>query len=164
MPADLPCRLMTGGATLSENLIVPIPSVIEGTVLLSRTVLPPRGTEAYLPVAQSQPVAQIGGSVFVYRGRFEIPLASAASYAARANQLTELKRFDEAVADARKGIEIAPQAVQPHFALGLALSGSGQKEEARQALETAIGLMQSNPALYRNAEIRARRELERLQK
>jgi hypothetical protein len=44
----------------------------------------------------------------------------------------------------------------------LALVRAGQKEEARHELGKAIGAATSNPALFRNVEVRALRELSRL--
>ena len=159
-----PCRLMPGSfpGDNAEQPIEPTPPVIEGTVLLSITTLPPRGGAEYLPIAQSQPIAQIGGSIFVYRGRFEIPLAAALSHAARANQLIRFNRFEEAVADGRKAVEFAPGDSRTHLALGIVLARAGQKDEARREFETVIELAKSNPALFRNAEIRAQQEIKRL--
>jgi 4-amino-4-deoxy-L-arabinose transferase-like glycosyltransferase len=146
LPADFPCRyIATASAGSTERLFEPVPPIIEGTILLSTTVLPPRAEE-FLPIAQSvAPIAQIGGSVFVYRGRFEIPQAAAWSLSARVEQLIYLKRFEEAFTDARKAVELAPTSPYSHFALGLALENLGRKEEARQAFETEIKLMQLSP-------------------
>ncbi len=43
----------------------------------------PRGNE-YLPVIRNEPIANIGGSILVYRGRFEVPLVAALSHYGRA--------------------------------------------------------------------------------
>ncbi len=139
-----------------------MPPVIEGTVLLSVTTLPPRGDEEFLPIAQSQPIAQIGGSIFVYRGRFEVPLAAALSHARRAEQLVRLNRFEEALTDGRKAVELAPNHPRTHLWLGIALARIGQKDEARREFEMAIRFVEANPSLFRNVELRARQELKRL--
>ena len=115
-----------------------------------------------LPIAQSKPIAQIGGSIFVYQGRFEIPLAAALSHAERANQFVRLNRFEEAVADGRKAIELAPDDSRAHFSLGIALARAGQKDEARREFETVIETAKSNPSLFRNVEVRAQQEIKRL--
>ena len=109
-----------------------------------------------------EPIAQVGGSIFVYRGRFEIPLAAALSHATRADQFVRLNRFEEAVADGRKAVELAPDDSRTYLALGIALARSGQKEEARGEFETVIEKAKSNPALFRNAEVRAQQEIRRL--
>ncbi|MBA2525635.1 MAG: glycosyltransferase family 39 protein [Pyrinomonadaceae bacterium] len=159
-----PCRLMPGSfpGSVTDEPDEPVPPVIEGTVLLGVLSLPPRGGNEYVPITQSQPIAQIGGSVFVYRGRFEIPLAAALSHAERANQFVRLKRFEEAVADGRKAIELAPNDSRTHLSLGIALARAGQKDEARREFETTIEVAKLNPSLFRNAEVRAQQEIERL--
>jgi hypothetical protein len=156
-----PCRLMPGshGWNTTEELIEPIPPVVEGTVLLSVAVLPPLGEDVYLPITKTEPVAQIGGGVFVYRGRFEIPLASALSYASRSHQLLQQNRFDEAVPDARRAAELAPNDARIRFALGIALARAGKQDEARREFETTINLAQANPAMFGQVETRARAEL-----
>ena len=138
-----------------------MPPVIEGTVLLTAMVLPPRGGAEYLPIAQSQPIARIGKSIFVYQGRFEVPLAAALSHAERSNRLIILNRFEEAVADGRKAVELAPADPRTHLSLGLALIRAGQKDEARRELQKAIELAKPNP-VFRNAGVRAQQEIERL--
>jgi hypothetical protein len=165
MRAAQPCRLMPN--TFPRG-VVPlddaVPPVIEGTVLISVANLPPRGGKEYLPIAESQPVAQIGGSIFVYRGRFEIPLAAALSHAARAMHLVRLNRIEEALRDADAAIKLAPEDPRPHLALGSALLRAEKINEARSEFEAVIETAKSNPALFRNAENSARRELERLNK
>jgi hypothetical protein len=159
-----PCRVLPSGMSqfVSQNVIEPVPPVIEGTVLVSVNELPPRGGNEYLPIAQSKPIAQIGGNIFVYRGRFEVPLAAAVSRAARAAQFTSLNHLEEAVAEGRKAVELAPDDPRPHLALGVALARAGQKDEARRELEAANQLVASNPALFLNVGLRASQEARRL--
>ncbi|HEX8263778.1 MAG TPA: glycosyltransferase family 39 protein [Pyrinomonadaceae bacterium] len=160
----LPCRLMPGSYdwNATEEPVDPIPGVIEGTVLLSVAVLPPLGGDEYKSVIASEPVAQIGGSIFVYRGRFEVPLASALSYVARSQQLVLMNRFEEAIVDGRQAIALLPDDARSHYALGVALARADQRDEARREFETTIQLAKSNPEIFRQAEMRARAELERL--
>jgi tetratricopeptide (TPR) repeat protein len=128
---------------------------------LTATVLPPRGGAEYLPIVQSQPIARIGKSIFVYQGRFEVPLAAALSHAERANRLIILNRFEEAVAEGQTAVELAPTDPRTRLSLGMALIRAGQKDEARQELEKAIELAKPNP-VFRNAEVRAQQEIELL--
>jgi len=125
-----------------EPVIEPVPPIIEGTVFLSVKVLPPSGGAEYLPIAQTTPLAQIGGSVFVYRGRFQVPLLAALSHTRRAQQLVRRERFEEAVADGRKAVELAPDDPRTHFWLGMALARAAQTDEARRELQTAIQIGQ----------------------
>src|SRR6185436_10616489 len=93
---------------LSRNVAEPVPPVIEGTVFVSVNELPPRGADEYVPIANAKPIDFIGGNIFVYRGRFEIPLASAMSHSYRSGQFLRLNRVDEAVQEGRLSINLAP--------------------------------------------------------
>lgn len=168
---EQPCRLLPGTGSnwnTTERLIEPTPPVIEGTILLSTWVLPPmsgailpRGNE-YLPVIQSEPIAIIGGSILVYRGRFEVPLVATLSHYGRARQLIDMNRFEEAAVDGAKAVALAPDDPNMHYVLGLALVRSGRRDEASTEFETSIRLAAVNPPLFRRAEMDSRGELQRL--
>ena len=159
--AEQPCRLLPGsfGLSISDQPHEAVPPVIEGTVILTAMVFPPRGGKEYAPVTQSEPVTVIGHGVFVYRGRFEVPLVAALSRTERAYLFVRLKRLDEALTDASEAVELAPNDPRPHLAYGIALLRSGQKDAARQALVKAEEALQANPVMLRMPENRARQEL-----
>ena len=144
-----PCKLMPNdyGWNFTEQLVEPVPPVVEGTIFLSVASFPPLGGDEYAPIIKTEPIAQIGGSIFVYRGRFEIPLVAALSYAGRADQFIELDRLDEAVADGQKAVELAPDDPRPHLALAFALRENKKTDEARRELETSIKLAEANPSM-----------------
>jgi tetratricopeptide (TPR) repeat protein len=158
-----PCRPLPSNLRIlvSQEVIEPVPQVIEGTVLISVAELPPRSGEEYVPIAKSEPLALIGGNILVYRGRFEIPVAAAMSHAQRAGQFLRKNEIEQAVAEGRRAVELAPNDSRTHLALGLALLRAGQKEEARREFEKTIELAKNNP-VFRLAEVRALLELERL--
>jgi hypothetical protein len=158
-----PCRVLPSAlrVLVSQTIIEPVPPVIEGTVLVSISELPPRGRGEYMPIAQSEPIAFIGGNTLVYRGRFEIPLAAAMSHAYRAGQFLRVNQTEEALAEGRRAVELGGDDPRTHLALGLALARTGQKTEARSELEAAIELAKPDPA-FRNAEVRAQQELQKL--
>jgi hypothetical protein len=158
-----PCRPMPSGVRVmvSRELIDPVPPVIEGTVVLSLIELPPRGGDEYMPIAQSEPIAFIGGNTCVYQGRFEIPLAAAISRVHRSNHFLRVGNVEEAVAEGRLAVELGPHDSRTHLAVGLALASSGQKEEARRELDKAAELAHAD-VRFRNQEVWARRELGRL--
>lgn len=160
----VPCRLMPGGYAwnATDELIEPIPDVVEGTVLLSVAVLPPFGENRYSAITASEPAALIGGSVFVYRGRFEVPLASALSYAARSEQLVRLNRFREAIADASRAVEAAPQDPRPHLALGAAFARDDRASDAQRELEIAVRFAESNAVIFGDVKTAAQAELARI--
>ncbi len=158
-----PCRPLPSNLRIlsSREVIEAVPPVIEGTVFISANELPPRGNE-YAPIAEAEPVAIIGGSILVYRGRFEIPVAAAMSHAYRSGQFLLINQTEAALAEGQKAIEFAPNDSRTHLALGLALLRAGRKDEARREFETTIELAKTNP-IFRNAEVRAGLELEKLQ-
>lgn len=137
------------------------PSVIEGTILVSINNLPPRGDE-YSVFWRAQPIDQIGGSIFVYRGRFEMPNVAALSRVVRANQLIRFNRLEEAIAEGRAAVELAPEDARTHLALGLALLHTEKKDEAQKEFEAVIETAKSKPALFRSQEVQAQFELEKL--
>jgi hypothetical protein len=162
--ASQPCRLLPGTFQLSltDQVFDPVPPVIEGTVLLTAMAFPPR-VELYRSIIHTEPIARIGRGVFVYRGRFEIPLAAAISHADRSTILLRLRRFDEALIDGKKAVELGPDDPRTHLALGTALARVGRKDEAKASFERAIEAAQSNAVVFRNQELRARQEIKRLE-
>lgn len=158
-----PCLPMPSGTRImvSRDLIDPVPVVIEGTVLISVMELPPRGGDEYVPISKSDPIALIGGNTFVYRGRFEIPLAAAMSRVHRSGYFLRANDVYQAITEARQAVELGPNDSRTHLALGLALLRLGQKEEARSELEKAAELAKAD-VRFRNQEVRARFELERM--
>ena len=158
-----PCRPMPSGLRImvSRELIDPVPPIIEGSVVLSVIEVPPRGGEEYVPITHSEPIAFIGGNMYVYRGRFEVPVAAAISRAHRSAHFLRTNRLEEALAEGRMAVELAKADPRTHLALGLALARSGQKEQARAELETVRDLAKAD-SRFRNAEVRALQELRRM--
>ena len=158
-----PCRPMPSGVRImvSRDLVDPLPVVIEGTVLISVMELPPRGGDEYVPISKSDPIALIGGNTFVYRGRFEIPLAAAMSRVHRSGYFLRANDVDQAITESRQAVELGPNDSRTRLSLGLALLRRGQKEEARSELEKAAELAKAD-VRFRNQEVRARFELERM--
>jgi Dolichyl-phosphate-mannose-protein mannosyltransferase len=164
MRVSQPCRIMPDRLLrgMSSQINEIVPPVVEGTILVSVNNLPPKGGAEYQVFTQVEPIAQIGGTIFVYRGRFEMPVAAALSRVVRANQFVRLKRFDEAITEGRAAIEIAPEDARTHLALAFALLRADQKTEAKHEFEAVIEATKSNPTLFRSQEVVAQRELERL--
>jgi tetratricopeptide (TPR) repeat protein len=158
-----PCRPMPSWLrpAVSRNAIDAVPPVIEGVVVLSVNELPPMAGDEYMPIAKSEPIAFIGANTSVYRGRFEVPLVAAISRVHRSNHFLRVNDIDEAISEARQAVALGPNDARPHLALGLALARGGQKEEARGELDKAVELAKAD-VRFRNQEVRARQELERL--
>jgi hypothetical protein len=159
-----PCRPMPSGivrVTSSRNVIDPIPKVIEGTVFVSVIELPPRGAGEYAPVTTAEPEALIGGNILVFRGRFEVPLASAISHVHRSGAFLRLGQIENAITEAREAVESAGDDSRPHLALGLALARARMFDDARVCFETAVSFARDK-SVFRNVQIQAQQELAKL--
>jgi len=158
-----PCRPMPSSVRImiSRNLIDPVPPVVEGTIVLTERDVPPLGGDEYVPITQSGPIAFIGGNIYVYCGRFEIPLAAAMSHVHRADYFLRADDVDQAIREGREATEFGPRDPRTHLALGLSLVRGGQKNEARIELDKATELASAD-VRFRNQEVRARQELERM--
>lgn len=165
LPAIQPCRVLPSNlrVMLSRFPMEPVPPAVEGTFFVSVVEMPPRGGDEYLPIIASDPVAVIGGNIFVYHGRFEVPLVAAMSHIHRSGAFLRMNRIDEAIEEARTSALLGANDPRTHLALGLALSRKGDVDEARNELETAAALAKPD-SRYRINEVRALQELEKLDK
>jgi hypothetical protein len=141
-------RLPAYNWAATEQLVGLVPPVIEGTVFISGWELPPWGGREYAALAATEPVDVIGGSIPVFRGRFEVPLATALSYAARADQQLGWQRYAEALQDARTAVELGPNDPRTHWELAFTAARNGLMEEARQQVAAAKRLAHDGPAYF----------------
>jgi len=123
--------------------IAEVPPAIAGPVVISAGVLSgfEFGPGALNPYAQFQsatPTAQIDGALFVYDGRFEIPLASALALAQASGRLLGAGQPEAALEKARQAVALAPNDLRTQIALGDALTALRRPEEARPAYEKAL--------------------------
>lgn len=145
----IPCKLLWNPflAWWGKPIEV-IPQVYEGTVLVGATELDgtysgPDGLNLYEPFHAMTPVANLGDSILVYRGRFDMGRAAALSRAARGWQLQTEGRHDLALADARQAVALAPDMTYPHFLLGYLLETEKRTPEAQREYRTALTLARS---------------------
>jgi hypothetical protein len=125
-----------------------IPPVIQGEVLVSATELSgqlwgPDELNPYEPFRRQTPAENLGGSILVYRGTFNVPLLSALSSLGRIGDLASRHDFDAALEEARAAETLVPQSVDIQFALGRVLRQMGRGAEAQQAFEKALHLAQT---------------------
>jgi tetratricopeptide (TPR) repeat protein len=145
----LPCTLLTVfSAGIWERPLDEIPPIIQGTVLVSATemsgqVWGPGELNPYEQFRTARPVACLAGSILVYQGSFQVPLASALSRLWNVAALANRGQFNAALAEARTAESLAPQSVNVQVVLGQALKAAGHSEESRQAFETALRLAQT---------------------
>lgn len=144
----IPCKPLPTINTLWLNQRIEVPASIDGPVLISASNLSgfefgPGPLNPYEQFKQLRPTAVIGGGVFVFDGRFEMPLASALSRAQQAQNLLAAGQVEEARAEAQAAVALAPEAVQTRMMLGDVLAASGQPDEARAEYEKALSLAKS---------------------
>jgi hypothetical protein len=129
--AEQPCQLLPVFVWNAGHLVDAAPPVIEGTVLLSVTVLPPRGGPEYAPITATEPVALLGGSVLVYRGTFRVPLLSSITHSTRALQLVRMGRVEEGLRHARIAVQLAPNDGRAQNALRVATQAAARRGTSR---------------------------------
>jgi 4-amino-4-deoxy-L-arabinose transferase-like glycosyltransferase len=159
-----PCRVLPSGMTqiVGEMMVDPVPPVIEGIIFVSANELPPRGGPEYSPIAESKPVAILGGAVLVYQGRFDVPRAAAMSRVNRAFAFIRLNQLDEAKDNATEAINIYPADPRPHAALANVLVRQNMLTEAKAEFEKALELAQSDPATFLGLTVGVRKHLARI--
>ena len=82
----------------------------------------------------------IDSSVFVYEGRFEIPLAAASAHAQKAGVFLADMRLPEALQEAQQAVTLAPDSAEVNGQMGNVLDALGRREEARPYYATALQL------------------------
>jgi 4-amino-4-deoxy-L-arabinose transferase-like glycosyltransferase len=142
----LPCKLLPDFFTPWWSKPTEVaPPIYEGTVLVSATQMAgvywgPAELNPYEQFLEAHPIANLGGSMLVFRGRFDLATASAWSHIDKAWDLSAGVPPEAAIAEARAAIALAPRLVAAHYTLGYLLSQAKQPTEARQEYQTALTL------------------------
>ncbi len=144
----IPCKTLPTPDTMWFGEQTDVPRVIEGTVFISASDLAgyELGSNVLNPYRSFQrlhPSAVIENGVFVFDGKFEVPLASALGHVQRAQIALKDEQFDEALAEAQAAVNIAPDGVRPQLTLGDVLATMHRDAEARPAYERVLALAQS---------------------
>lgn len=130
-----------------------LPSTIDGFVLISASDLAgfefgPGPLNPYDSFNRLRPVAVIDQGVYVFRGRFNLSLASGLDHAANATLLLNRHLPQAALAEATQAVQLAPGLVPPQTVLGDTLLALHRPEDARAAYRRALRLAQTvEPAL-----------------
>src|SRR5262249_25969384 len=124
------------------------PEVVDGVVLISAGNLSgfefgPGALNPYEQFKKIKPTATIQNGIFVFEGRFEIPQAAAIGHRQRAEDLLAQGKLDEALIEAQRAVELAPDAVASNALLGDTLTALNRPAEARAAYEQALQSAQS---------------------
>ncbi len=141
----IPCKPLPTMDSLWVNEPANAPPVIEGTVLISAGDL--SGFEfgagelnPYEQFKSLKPKDVIDYGVFVYEGRFEIPLAASIGHSQKGQWLLDAHQLPEALAEAQQAVTLAPNAVRPNALMGDVLTQMQRTEEARVFYQKALML------------------------
>ena len=150
LPADygIPCKRLPTPDSMYSKEALEVPPVIDGPVLVSAGDL--NGFELGSSVLNPnegfrklRPTTSIQDGIFVFEGRFSVPLASALSHTQVSATLLKKGDVAGAVREARIGEQIAPGEVATEMALGDALGAAGAKEEADAAYQRALAKVET---------------------
>ncbi|HSE33868.1 MAG TPA: glycosyltransferase family 39 protein [Pyrinomonadaceae bacterium] len=141
----IPCKPLPTISTLWLNDQIDVPNSIDGPVLISASNLSgvefgPGSLDPYGQFKSLTPTAVIDRGVFVFDGKFELPLAAAISKVQKAQNLAQAKQLEEALQEARSAVALAPDSIQTQLALGDILREMGELQQARASYERALQL------------------------
>jgi hypothetical protein len=157
----IPCRPLQPAFGFAAET----PPHISGTVLISATDLSPvlwgpGELNPYLQFQHRVPDDSIANGIFVFRGEFDIPFASAAYHSTSAWMLLNGKptnaQIAQAIAEAEAATQLAPDVCAFCFdVLGDGLMKVNRKEEARIAYQKALSLAERIYPEFQDSEISA---------
>ncbi|HEU4934161.1 MAG TPA: glycosyltransferase family 39 protein, partial [Pyrinomonadaceae bacterium] len=141
----IPCKPLPTISTLWLNVPIDVPTSINGPVLISASNLSgvefgPGSLDPYGQFKLLKPAAVIDHGVFVFDGKFDMPLAAAISKVQKARNLAAAKQLDQALAEAQAAVALAPDSIQTQLAVGDILREMGQPQQARPIYEKALEL------------------------
>ncbi|HET9712222.1 MAG TPA: glycosyltransferase family 39 protein [Pyrinomonadaceae bacterium] len=141
----IPCKPLPTISTLWLNLPIDVPTSINGPVLISASNLSgvefgPGQLDPYGQFKLLKPTAIIDRGVFVFDGKFDLPLAAAISKVQKAQNLAQSKQLDQALQEAQAAVALSPDSIHTQLALGDILRELGQAEQARASYEKALEL------------------------
>ncbi len=145
-PSDygISCKRLPTTVTLWWlDLPMQVPPVIDGTILISDSDL--EGIEfgdgelnPYNSFRTIQPTTAIQYGVYVYDGKFPVPLASALVESHEAQKFLWLGKPQEALEKARTASQLAPGSARIQATLGDVLAATGDQTEALSHYTTAL--------------------------
>ena len=141
----IPCKPLPTINTLWLNEQIEVPTSINGPVLISASNLSglefgPGSLDPYGQFKLLKPTAVIDRGVFVFDGKFDMPLAAAISKAQKAQNLAQAKQLEQALQEAQAAVALAPDSIRTQLALGDILLDMGQPQQARAHYEKALEL------------------------
>jgi 4-amino-4-deoxy-L-arabinose transferase-like glycosyltransferase len=120
-----------------------IPETVHGTVLVSATeaagLFSGSGgsLDPYWDLLWRKPDDMIGHAVLVFHGDVHLPLAAAEGHESAAIRLLRAGKPEQALAEARTAVALAPSSPDAQATLGAVLWKQNQRDQAQQAFQTA---------------------------
>jgi tetratricopeptide (TPR) repeat protein len=141
----IPCKLLPTIESIWLGTLSDATPAIDGPVFISAVNLTgfefgPPPLNPYEQFKTLKAADAIDSSVFVYEGRFEIPLAAALAHAHKAGVFLAGKRLPEALQEAQQAVALAPDSAGVNAQMGNVLDALGRREEARPYYATALRL------------------------
>lgn len=145
----LPCKPLPDPFLRWWKEPMPIPpETFHGVVLITATELaaPYWGHDELNPYSgflHRKPDAVIGGSILVYQGDVDLRRAAATAHMYKAWDCIAAKRQEQAIQEALKAGDLAPDHPAPSFIVGYVLAQENRPEAARLQFETSLKLAQA---------------------
>jgi hypothetical protein len=132
------------------------PEKSHGVVLVSATEIdgPFWGPDELNPYGQFmniRPVANLGGSILVFEGDFDLHLATAQALMKKAWEVYVAGHQEEAVQEILKAAELAPTQPGPPYLLGFILVKAHRLGPARLQFQAALDLAQTYHPEYQSS-------------
>ena len=142
---NIPCKLLPTIESIWLGTLSDATPVIDGPVFISAVNLTgfefgPPPLNPYEQFKTLKAADAIDASIFVYEGRFEIPLAAALAHAQKSSVFLAGKRWQEALQEAQLALALAPDSAGVNASMGNVLDALGRREEARPYYATALQL------------------------
>ena len=141
----IPCKLLPTIESIWLGTLSDATATIDGPVFISAVNLTgfefgPPPLNPYEQFKTLKAADAIDSSVFVYEGRFEIPLAAALAHAQKADVFLAGRRLPEALQEAQQAVALAPDSAEVNAGMGKVLDALGRRKEARPYYATALQL------------------------
>jgi 4-amino-4-deoxy-L-arabinose transferase-like glycosyltransferase len=139
----IPCKVLpTAFADLIQLPMPVVPPQVDGPVFISATEVTRTYWRAdwinpYFPFQRMPPSALIADSILVYDGKVDVSQVSALTHENLAVQLLREQKFDQALTEAEKAVEIAPNRPIAHMTRSTILSAMGRNSEALDEIKKA---------------------------
>jgi 4-amino-4-deoxy-L-arabinose transferase-like glycosyltransferase len=139
----VPCKPMPSSFERAVGAPLPvIPETVHGTVLVSATEAAglfagPGALNPYWDLLWRKPDDMVGHDVLVFHGDIHLPLAAAEGHESAAVQLLQAGKPDQALAEAKTAVALAPNSPDTHATLGVVLWKTNQRDQAQQAFQAA---------------------------